>query len=131
MQQTLDRGKERSSHYLLTLLENRLKTCRLILDGLQSSLADLSPELTPIHERLVSILRSISAANTRQKVKYSSQYEDESLLNLGCSFRHQKFKGSRINSRKSKAPLSMACFWLATHQSRQARILLGSFFTAV
>lgn len=68
MQDTLRRGKEAYSPHLLTLLENRLNTCRKILAELQASLADLSPALTPVHERLVSILRSISAANTRQKV---------------------------------------------------------------
>lgn len=68
MQDTLQRGKETHSPHLLTLLDNRLNTCRKILAELQASLADLSPELTPVHERLVSILRSISAANTRQKV---------------------------------------------------------------
>lgn len=68
MRETLQRGKETYSPHLLTLLENRLDTCRNILTELQASLADLSPALTPVHERLVSILRSISAANTRQKV---------------------------------------------------------------
>ena len=68
MQDTLTRGKETYSPDLLTLLEHRLDTCRNILAELHASLADLSPALTPVHERLVSILRSISAANTRQKV---------------------------------------------------------------
>ncbi|MCJ1269001.1 hypothetical protein MMC22_008889 [Lobaria immixta] len=67
MQETLRRGEESYSPHLLILLENRLDTCRMILADLKASLADLSPELTPVHERLVSILRSISAANTRQK----------------------------------------------------------------
>ncbi|KAL8745601.1 MAG: hypothetical protein Q9190_002284 [Brigantiaea leucoxantha] len=67
MQDTLRRGSEIYSPHLLTLLENRLNTCRNLLGDLQSSLADLSPKLTPIYERLVSILRSIAAANTRQK----------------------------------------------------------------
>ncbi|KAL9640028.1 MAG: hypothetical protein Q9204_000864, partial [Flavoplaca sp. TL-2023a] len=67
MQETLKRGEESHSPHLLKLLRHRLNTCRQLLSDLQSSLADLSPELTPIYERLVSILRSISAANTRQK----------------------------------------------------------------
>lgn len=70
MQDTVKRGKETYSQALLTLLENRIETCRSILAELQASLADLSPVLTPVHERLVSILRSISAANTRSKVCY-------------------------------------------------------------
>ncbi|CAF9931876.1 MAG: hypothetical protein HETSPECPRED_008206 [Heterodermia speciosa] len=67
MQETLQRGKETHSPHLLTLLANQLTTCRGILEQLRISLAGLSPELTPTHERLVSILRSISAANTRTK----------------------------------------------------------------
>ncbi|KAL8681532.1 MAG: hypothetical protein Q9186_002348 [Xanthomendoza sp. 1 TL-2023] len=67
MQETLQRGKASHSPHLVKLLGNRLDTCRKLLSDLQLSLADLSPELTPIYERLVSILRSISAANTRHK----------------------------------------------------------------
>ncbi|KAI4282974.1 MAG: hypothetical protein L6R38_002541 [Xanthoria sp. 2 TBL-2021] len=67
MQETLKRGEESHSPHLLKLLRNRLNTCRQLLSDLQLSLADLSLELTPTYERLVSILRSISAANTRQK----------------------------------------------------------------
>ncbi|KAI4154621.1 MAG: hypothetical protein L6R39_001358, partial [Caloplaca ligustica] len=67
MQETLNRGRESHSPHLLKLLENRLDTCRRLLADLQSALADLSPQLTPVYERLVSILRSISAANTRSK----------------------------------------------------------------
>lgn len=77
MQETLRRGEENYSPHLLTLLENRLNTCRMILGDLKALLADLSPDLTPVHERLVSILRSISAANTRQKVcvSFESEYD--------------------------------------------------------
>ncbi|KAL8633047.1 hypothetical protein Q9189_001301 [Teloschistes chrysophthalmus] len=67
MQETLRRGSDSHSPHLLKLLGNRLDTCRSILGELKSSLGDLSMELTPVYERLVSILRSISAANTRQK----------------------------------------------------------------
>ncbi|KAI4190823.1 MAG: hypothetical protein L6R41_000518 [Letrouitia leprolyta] len=67
MQDTVTRGTENYSPQLLKLLGYRLDTCRNLLSNLQSSLVDLSPELTPVYERLVSILRSISAANTRQK----------------------------------------------------------------
>ena len=74
MQETLQRGKDTYSPHLLTLLENRLGTCRNLLSELQDSLADLSPELTPTHEKLVSILRSIAAANTRSKVCLVSTY---------------------------------------------------------
>lgn len=80
MQDTLNRGKESYSPHLLTLLENRLNTCRIILGELLDSLAGLSPELAPVHERLVSILRSISAANTRQKVLYRFSHSCDKKL---------------------------------------------------
>lgn len=74
MEDTVKRGEESYSPQLLTLLDNRLNNCRIILDDLKASLADMSPELTPVHERLVSILRSISAANTQRKVCLSVLY---------------------------------------------------------
>ncbi|KAI9879531.1 MAG: hypothetical protein M1830_006120 [Pleopsidium flavum] len=67
VRETLQRGKDTYDPHLLTLLENRLDKCQAILSDLREPLADLSLDLTPIHEKLVSILRSISAANTRQK----------------------------------------------------------------
>lgn len=67
IEETLRHGEENQSSHLLVLLENRLVSCRIILYELQLSLVGLSPELTHVHERLISILRSISAANTRQK----------------------------------------------------------------
>ena len=68
MRETLHRGKETYSPALLTLLENRLDTCHKLLEELQASVASLSPELTPIHEKLISIIRSLAATNTRSKV---------------------------------------------------------------
>ncbi|MCJ1340111.1 hypothetical protein MMC09_005405 [Bachmanniomyces sp. S44760] len=67
MRETVTRGKNTYSPHLVTLLENRLTSCQKIVDELQATLATLSPDLTPIHQRLISILRSISAANTRMK----------------------------------------------------------------
>ncbi|KAL8928353.1 MAG: hypothetical protein Q9172_000945 [Xanthocarpia lactea] len=80
MQETLQRGEESHSPHILKLLGNRLDTCRHLLSDLQSSLADLSPELSPTYERLVSILRSISAANTRQKFPNSEVQGFQALL---------------------------------------------------
>ncbi|KAI4212524.1 MAG: hypothetical protein LQ351_004776 [Letrouitia transgressa] len=71
MQDTLKNDGEKHSPHLLTLLGNRIDTCRNLLSELRSSLADLSPQLTPVYERLVSILRSISAANTRHNFPLS------------------------------------------------------------
>ena len=68
MRETLQRGKDTYSPALLTLLENRLDTCHKLLEELQASVANLSPELTPVHEKLISIIRSLAATNTRSKV---------------------------------------------------------------
>ena len=69
MQETLQRKDQSYSPHLVTLLENRISTCRKTLSDLRAMLANLSPALAPIHERLVSILRSVAAANARRKVR--------------------------------------------------------------
>ncbi|KAI9710221.1 MAG: hypothetical protein M1812_007493 [Candelaria pacifica] len=66
MRNTLKHGAETYSPHLLTLLESRLAKCQDLLSALQQSLSGLAPELTPVHEKLVTILRSMAAANTRQ-----------------------------------------------------------------
>lgn len=54
---------------LVTLLANRLDVCRELCSNLQQKLERLDPGLTEIHEKIISILRSISAANTKAKVQ--------------------------------------------------------------
>jgi chemotaxis protein histidine kinase CheA len=54
---------------LVTLLANRLNVCRELCSNLQQKLERLDPGLTEIHEKLISILRCISAANTKAKVQ--------------------------------------------------------------
>lgn len=68
MADTLVRGKDSHSKDLLILLENRLQACQEQLKDLKAFIAPLSPELAPTWEKLVSILRSAAAANTRSKV---------------------------------------------------------------
>lgn len=58
------------SDRLVTLLANRISLCRQSCDNLQSNLKRLDPALADIHEKLISILRCISLANT--KAKFSS-----------------------------------------------------------
>ncbi|KAE8148165.1 hypothetical protein BDV25DRAFT_158891 [Aspergillus avenaceus] len=71
MRATLERCRYAYSPALLTLLESRLEKCQLLLEKLQSGLAQLSPELVSTYETLVSILRSTSAVNTRSKFSAS------------------------------------------------------------
>jgi len=80
MRQTLGRGTENYSPQLLTLLESRLEQCQISLFRLQKGLEPLSPELAPLHETLISILRSTSAANTRSKFSSSEVRELQEQL---------------------------------------------------
>jgi hypothetical protein len=70
MRHTLDRGKESYPPHFLTFLTGRLELCQTSLNRLLKGLDGLASELVPIHETLVSILRSTSAANTRSKVHH-------------------------------------------------------------
>lgn len=54
---------------LITLLRNRIELCQTSLTNLQSRLDRLGEGLPAIHEKLISILRSLSLANTRTKVE--------------------------------------------------------------
>ncbi|KAI0923877.1 hypothetical protein AcV5_009295 [Taiwanofungus camphoratus] len=51
---------------MTTLLERQLNECESVLRRLQDSLAVLSPELVPIHERLVNIRRQLVALAAKE-----------------------------------------------------------------
>jgi hypothetical protein len=53
---------------IVALLSSRLKACAEQCEGLLQQLHRLDPQLAEIHEKLISILRSISLANTKAKV---------------------------------------------------------------
>lgn len=55
---------------LLALLSTRLDVCQSLLTTLLTRLSRLEDGLPAIHEKLISILRSISLANTRSKVRF-------------------------------------------------------------
>ncbi|KAF2035487.1 hypothetical protein EK21DRAFT_54168 [Setomelanomma holmii] len=63
----VERGREGYSPHLLTLLDARIKVCEEILADLQLNLSNLTPDLTPKWEKLVSILRSLAGCNARSK----------------------------------------------------------------
>ncbi|TFB07655.1 hypothetical protein CCMA1212_001205 [Trichoderma ghanense] len=76
--------KAENSPYLLKLLSNRVTKCLATLDNLQKRLGRIGEPLLPTHEKLISILRSISLANT--KAKFSSaevQKLQKQLLDIG------------------------------------------------
>jgi len=73
MEETLEKGKDDYSPHLLTRLRYRMEICYKILQDLQDFLASLSPEMVPTWEKLVSLLRSTAALNTRSKVGVTSR----------------------------------------------------------
>ncbi|KAB8072026.1 hypothetical protein BDV29DRAFT_178212 [Aspergillus leporis] len=94
MRENLERCRDAYSPALLTLLESRLDKCELLLEKLQSGLSQLSPELVPTHETLVSILRSTSAVNTRSKFSASEVNGlREQLKKIQASLKDGKFVG--------------------------------------
>jgi len=66
--ESVERGKSSHSPELMTLLEARIGLCRNTVIELQQSLSKLDPQMMGTYEKLVSILRSLSACNTRSKV---------------------------------------------------------------
>jgi len=83
-------AEDKYSPKLITLLSNRIEVCQGLLSNLQNRLNRLGGDLPKIYEKLISILRSISLANTRSKVSLE-------ILNCwGCnvnyfdSSQHQK-----------------------------------------
>ena len=69
---TIERGRDTHAPHMLTLLEARIDVCEATLHELQESLSRLDPPMWNTYEKLVSILRSLSACNTRSKVRVST-----------------------------------------------------------
>jgi len=63
----VERGRDKYSPHLLTLLDARIKVCEETLSDLRLHLSQLTPELTPKWEKLVSILRSLAGCNAKSK----------------------------------------------------------------
>jgi DNA repair ATPase RecN len=63
----LERGKGTYSPNLLTLLEARIELCEKTLAELELNLSHLTEDLRPKYDKLVSILRTLSACNTRSR----------------------------------------------------------------
>ena len=71
MQECVRRGEGKYSPHIMTLLSNRLDYSQGVLDNLKSKIPKLCQALSPEYEKLVSILRSLAAANTRSCVSRS------------------------------------------------------------
>jgi hypothetical protein len=67
-------SESKHSPYLVELLAKRVELCKESLANLQTKLDHLGEPLPAIHEKLISILRSMSLANTKAKVRCYQPY---------------------------------------------------------
>ncbi|KAF2150614.1 hypothetical protein K461DRAFT_280610 [Myriangium duriaei CBS 260.36] len=65
--ESIERGKDSHSPHLMTLLEARISVCSHTLHELEEALSKLDPNMMEVYIKLVSILRSLSACNTRSR----------------------------------------------------------------
>lgn len=68
---TVNDADARHSPYLLKLLSKSIELCQSSLATLQKKLDNLDDTLLAVHEKIISILRSLSLANTKAKVSHS------------------------------------------------------------
>ena len=68
IEESVELGRPHHHDVILTLLEARIAACRATLKELRLLLDPIPKDLMPMHEKLVSILRSLSGCNTRSKV---------------------------------------------------------------
>lgn len=64
----INHADDRHSPYLIKLLSRRIELCQSSLARLQKKLDVLDDSLIPLHEKLISIIRSMALANTKAKV---------------------------------------------------------------
>lgn len=88
---------------LITLLSNRIEACQGLLTNLQARLARLGGDLPTIHERLITILRSISLANTKAKVGSIDGVRDLLTRWIVLNKRSPKFTRASEGSRFPKS----------------------------
>lgn len=67
--EAIEKHREDGDPHFITLLSARLDICQATLTRLQSIIGHLTPTLKPHWEKLVSILRSLSACNVRSTVR--------------------------------------------------------------
>lgn len=72
-----DDGSAQHSPYLLTLVSKRVDRCKEMTTTLQNRLGRFGECLLDKHEKLISILRSISLVNTKHTVSSSRQANNE------------------------------------------------------
>ncbi|KAI9829200.1 MAG: hypothetical protein M1826_005795 [Phylliscum demangeonii] len=122
----IERAKDSSSPDLLTLLMAKVQACRARLADLHKHIAGLSPQLAPLHEKLISILRSIAAANTRQQFSSAEvKGYQKQLLEIQHSKKDGKFvEASSDDSGQAIVDEILACSlkWAEIILQRQGKI---------
>ncbi len=104
---------------LITLLSNRIELCQASLSNLQNKLGRLHGNLPEIHEKLISILRSLSLANTRTKVSLIGQLGAHKgvMLTWLQSFQLPKCRDCKLKSKNLtiKELTVILCQLVASH----------------
>ncbi|OQO05270.1 hypothetical protein B0A48_09037 [Cryoendolithus antarcticus] len=68
------------SEHMITLLKARIAVCKQTLQELRDGLSRLDPQMLATYQKLVSILRSLSACNTRSRYPEQEVKEFEAQL---------------------------------------------------
>lgn len=90
------RSKESHDPDVLTLLEARIIVCEETLAECKQVLSQLTPEMTPTYEKLVSILRSLSACNTKSRVLQPQDHPYHFVADVLCKV--SKLRSQRIST---------------------------------
>lgn len=99
MKKTLEKDADKYSPYLLTRIKIRIELCEKMLEELGQLLSSLTPDMTPIWEQLVSILRAVASLNTHSR--YSQKDLDElrnQLLEMKQSLKEGGQSGGEENA---------------------------------
>ena len=92
LSRTVNDSDARHSPYLLKLLSKRVELCQSSLATLQKKLDDLDETLLTVHEKIISILRSLSLANTKAKVSPRAVRYDHNRLLIFPQFNTSEVK---------------------------------------
>lgn len=87
--QSIERGKDQHNHNLMIFLEARMNVCHNLLSEMLQALSKVDPKLMEYYIKLVSILRSLSACNTRSKV-YVDSFGKHTVADQECSIRRMR-----------------------------------------
>ncbi|KAK6333932.1 hypothetical protein TWF730_004107 [Orbilia blumenaviensis] len=77
----IENGKEKYGKMWFEFFKSQLEDCRQSLVPVKQNLDGLSPQLDPLYEKLVSLVRQITAAGSRPKVVLSEIKELQEKLN--------------------------------------------------